>query len=105
MEYRQLGRSGLRVSTLIFGTATFGGLGPLGLWGNTDVRDARRMIDVALEAGGNMFATADSYWSGRWEEILGEALAGRRDRALISTKARRPTGTGPNDAGLSRHHL
>ena len=105
MEYRQLGRSGLRVSTLTLGTATFGGGGALGLWGNTDVAGARRLIDLCLDAGINMLDTADMYSAGRSEEIVGEALQGRRDRMLVATKARRPMGDGPNSGGLSRHHL
>jgi aryl-alcohol dehydrogenase-like predicted oxidoreductase len=105
VEYRQLGRSGLRISTLTLGTATFGGGGALGLWGNTDVAGARRLFDVCLDAGVNMLDTADAYSDGRSEEIIGEALEGRRDRMLITTKVRRPMGDGPNSAGLSRHHL
>ncbi len=105
MEYRQLGRSGLRVSTLALGTATFGGKGALGLWGATDVAGARRLIDRCVDAGVNLVDTADAYSSGLSEEILGEALQGGHADVLVATKARLRMGDGPNDAGLSRHHL
>jgi aryl-alcohol dehydrogenase-like predicted oxidoreductase len=106
MEYRLLGGSGLKVSALSFGTATFGGTNEFfKAWGETDVAEARRLIDICFEAGVNLFDTADGYSDGRSEEILGKALEGRRDRALISTKAYFPTGDGPNDRGSSRHHL
>ncbi len=106
MEYRQLGRSGLRVSTLTLGTATFGGRGALSVWGNTDVAGARRLIDLSLDAGVNLLDTADAYSDGLSEEIVGEALQGeRREKMLVATKARFPSGPGPNDAGLSRQHL
>jgi len=106
MEYRNLGASGLKVPALSFGTGTFGGTGPLfGAWGNTDVAEARRLIDVCLDAGVNLFDTADVYSNGASEEVLGEALRGRRDRALISTKTALPMGDGPNDAGASRERL
>jgi aryl-alcohol dehydrogenase-like predicted oxidoreductase len=105
MEYRQLGRSGLRVSALAMGTMTFGGRGAFAKTGATDVEGARRQIDLCLEVGVNLIDTANVYSRGLSEEILGEALAGRRDRVLVATKARFPMGEGPNDAGLSRHHL
>src|ERR671932_172870 len=105
MDYRQLGRSGLRVSALTLGTMTFGGGGQFAAVGNTDVDGARRQIDMCLDAGVNLIDTADVYSTGASEEILGEALDGRWDRVLIATKARMPMGDGPNDAGLSRHHL
>jgi aryl-alcohol dehydrogenase-like predicted oxidoreductase len=105
MEYRQLGASGLRVSALSLGTMTFGGAGKFASVGQTDVKTAKRQIDMVLDAGINLIDTADVYSNGLAEEILGEALAGRRDRLLIATKARFPMGDGPNDAGLSRHHL
>jgi len=105
MEYRQLGRSGLRVSCLTLGTMTFGGRGQFKHVGESDLDDARRQIDMALEAGVNLVDTADVYSDGLAEEIVGEALARRRDRVLLATKARFPMGPGPNDAGLSRHHL
>jgi aryl-alcohol dehydrogenase-like predicted oxidoreductase len=105
MEYRQLGRSGLRVSTLTLGTMTFGGRGNFAKVGDTDVAGARRQVDVALDAGVNLIDTADVYSAGASEEIVGEVLEGRRERVLVATKARMPMGSGPNDAGLSRHHL
>jgi aryl-alcohol dehydrogenase-like predicted oxidoreductase len=105
VDYRQLGRSGLRVSTITLGTATFGGRGDLAAWGNTDVAGARRLLDRCEDAGVNLVDTADAYSTGLSEEILGEALGTRRDRWLIATKARFSMGEGPNDAGLSRHHL
>jgi aryl-alcohol dehydrogenase-like predicted oxidoreductase len=105
MEYRQLGRSGLRVSALTLGTMTFGGADKFRNVGGSSVDEAARMLDVCLDAGVNMIDTADVYSNGLSEEILGKTLAGRRDRLLIATKARFPMGAGPNDAGLSRHHL
>ncbi|HEX9336775.1 MAG TPA: aldo/keto reductase [Pseudonocardiaceae bacterium] len=105
MEYRQLGRSGLRVSVLAMGTLTFGGRGVFAKLGNTDVTEATRQIDRALDAGVNLIDTANAYSGGLSEEILGEAMKGRWDRALVATKARMPMGTGANDAGLSRYHL
>ena len=106
MEYRLLGGSGLKVSTLSFGTATFGGTNEFfSAWGSTEVDEARRLLDICFEAGINLFDTANSYSDGRSEEILGAALQGRRDKALISTKAFFPTGDGPNDSGSSRYHL
>lgn len=105
MEYRQLGRSGLRVSTITLGTMTFGGTGAFKNVGATDVSSAERMLDMCLDAGVNLIDTADVYSNGLSEEILGTALKGRRDRLLIATKARFTMGPGPNDAGLSRHHL
>src|SRR4051794_1828475 len=105
MDYRQLGRSGLRVSALTLGTMTFGGRGAMADVGNTDVAGARRQLDMCLDAGVNLIDTADVYSAGVSEDILGEALEGRRDRLLLATKARMPMGDGPNDAGLSRHHV
>jgi aryl-alcohol dehydrogenase-like predicted oxidoreductase len=105
MDYRQLGRSGLRVSALTLGTMTFGGRGNFAKVGSTDVTDARRQVDLCLDAGINLFDTADVYSAGLSEEILGEVLEGRRDDLLVATKARMSMGDGPNDAGLSRHHL
>ncbi len=106
MEHRQLGRSGLKVPALSFGTATFGGAGEFfSRWGQSDVAEATRLVDVCLDAGVDLFDTADSYSGGASEEILGRALKGRRSRALISTKATFPTGDGPNDKGSSRYHL
>ena len=105
MEYRRLGRSGLFVSPLTLGTMTFGGSGPFNKVGSTDVAGATRQVDMCLDAGVNLFDTADIYSSGESEEILGQAVSGRRDRLLIATKARMPAGDGPNGAGLSRHHI
>lgn len=106
MEFRQLGHSGLKVPVLSFGTGTFGGRGELfSAWGNSDVAGATRLIDICLEAGVNFFDTADVYSQGASEEILGEAIAGRRNSVLISTKATFRMGDGPNDLGSSRHHL
>ena len=106
MEYRQLGGSGLKVPALSFGTGTFGGKGALfNAWGNTDVAEATRLVDICLEAGLNMFDSADVYSNGLAEEILGQAIEGRRDDVLISTKATFQCGDGPNDVGSSRHHL
>lgn len=106
MEYRQLGRSGLKVPVLSLGTGTFGGAGAMfSKWGRTDVKEATRLIDICLEAGLNFFDTADVYSSGASEEILGQAIKGRRDQLLISTKATFTMGRGPNDKGSSRHHL
>lgn len=106
MDYRFLGHSGLKVPVLSFGTGTFGGSGPLfGAWGNTNANEARRLVDICLEAGVNLFDTADVYSAGASEEVLGAALKGRRDNALISTKTSLPMGSGPNDAGSSRYRL
>ncbi len=106
MEYRNLGNSGLKVSALGLGTGTFGGQGPLfGAWGNSDVADAKRMVDICLAAGVNLFDSADVYSDGASESVLGEALAGRRHQAVVSTKVGLRTGSGPNDVGSSRQHL
>jgi aryl-alcohol dehydrogenase-like predicted oxidoreductase len=105
MRYRQLGRSGLRVSVLTLGTMTFGGKGVFAKTGETDLAGARRLVDRCIEAGINLFDTADVYSWGVSEEILGEALKGRRREVLVTTKARMTMGEGPNDAGLSRQHL
>ncbi|NVJ07641.1 aldo/keto reductase [Myxococcus sp. AM001] len=106
MDYRRLGASGLQVPVLSFGAGTFGGQGPLfGAWGDTGVNEARRMVDICIEAGVTMFDTADVYSNGASEEVLGAALQGRRQQALISTKVSLPMGDGPNDAGSSRSHL
>ena len=106
MEYRSLGSSGLKVPVLSFGAGTFGGSGPLfGAWGNTDVAEARRLVDICLEAGVNLFDTADVYSDGASEQVLGEAIKGRRQQVLLSTKTGLPLGDGPNDAGSSRLRL
>ena len=105
MKYRQLGRSGLRVSELTLGTMGFGGSGKFRDVGEIDVDGARRQVDMALDAGVNLIDTADVYSAGASEEVVGEVVKGRRDKVLIATKARFEMGPGPNDAGLSRHHL
>src|SRR5271170_2164411 len=106
MEFRQLGRSGLKVPVLSFGTGTFGGGSEFfRAWGASDVKEATRLVDICLEAGVNLFDTADVYSQGLSEEILGKAIAGRRDKVLISTKATFRMGPGPNDLGSSRIHL
>ena len=106
MEYRLLGGSGLKVPVLSFGTGTFGGATEFfKAWGTTDAAEAGRLIDICLEAGVNLFDTADIYSDGRSEEVLGKALEGKRDRSLISTKTTFRLGDGPNDVGSSRYHL
>ena len=105
MEYRQLGRSGLRVSTITLGTMGFGGSGWAAAVGQIDVDGAKRQIGLARDAGVNLFDTADVYSGGTSEEILGAALGSSRDEVLVATKVRMPMGDGPNDAGLSRHHI
>src|SRR5665213_1429948 len=106
MEYRTLGRSGFKVPVLSFGTGTFGGGGEFfKAWGQTDVAEATRLVDICLDAGLTMFDSADAYSGGAAEEILGKAIKGRRDRVIISTKAAFNAGPGPNDVGSSRFHL
>ena len=106
MEYRQLGSSGLRVPALSFGTGTFGGKGPLfSAWGQSDAAEARRLVDICLDVGVTLFDTADVYSGGASEEILGDAIRGRRDTVLISTKTGLPMGGGPQDWGASRARL
>ena len=106
MDYRQLGSSGLRVPVLSFGTGTFGGTGPLfGAWGRSDETEARRLVDVCLEAGVTLFDTADVYSNGASETVLGAAIRGRREQVLISTKTGLPMGDGPQDWGASRARL
>lgn len=105
MEYRQLGRSGLRISALTLGTMTFGGRGGFQAVGATDVAGARRQVDMCVDTGVNLIDTADVYSGGLAEEITGEVIKGRRDSLLLSTKVRMPMGGGPNDAGLSRQHI
>ncbi|MCA9802898.1 MAG: aldo/keto reductase [Cyanobacteria bacterium HKST-UBA02] len=106
MEFRQLGGSGLKVPVLSFGTGTFGGSTELfKAWGETDVKEATRLVDICLDAGVNFFDTADIYSRGMSEEILGQAIGKRRNDVLISTKATFRMGDGPNDRGSSRHHL
>lgn len=106
MEYRVLGNSGLKVPVLSFGTGTFGGKGEFfRAWGQTDVTEAKRLIDICLDAGVNLFDTADVYSQGLSEEILGKAIEGKRNDLLISTKTTFRFGAGPNDAGSSRYHI
>ena len=103
MDYRLLGRSGLKVSSLSIGTVTFGNDGS---WGNTDLKDAQRQIDLCLDHGVNLIDTSNAYNNGVSEEIIGAALVdGRRERALVATKVRFSMGKGPNDRGLSRAHI
>jgi aryl-alcohol dehydrogenase-like predicted oxidoreductase len=104
VEYRKLG--GLKVPVLSFGTATFGGVGDFfKAWGSTDVLEAKRLVDVCLASGVNFFDTANVYSSGRSEEVLGAAVAGRRSELLLGTKGTFPMGTNPNDIGSSRFAL
>ncbi len=106
MDFRQLGGSGFKVPVLTLGTATFGGGNEFfKAWGTSDVKEATRLVDISLDAGLTMFDTADVYSQGLSEQILGEAIKGRRDKVLISTKGTFRTGDGPNDVGSSRFHL
>jgi aryl-alcohol dehydrogenase-like predicted oxidoreductase len=106
MEYRKLGGSGFRVPVLSLGTGTFGGEGEFfKAWGTNGVAEAKRLVDISLEAGMNMFDSADIYSDGRAEEILGQAIKGRRDQVVISTKGTFRLGDGANDVGSSRFHL
>lgn len=106
MEFRQLGGSGFKVPVLSLGTGTFGGTNEFFKgFGETDVKEATRLVDISLDAGMNMFDSADVYSGGVAEEILGQAIKGRRERVIISTKATFRAGAGPNDVGSSRYHL
>jgi aryl-alcohol dehydrogenase-like predicted oxidoreductase len=106
MEFRQLGGSGFKVPVLSLGTGTFGaGNDFFRAWGASDVKHATHLVDICLENGLNMFDSADVYSAGAAEEILGKAIAGRRDQVIISTKATFRSGDGPNDVGSSRYHL
>jgi len=106
MEFRHLGASGFKVPVLSFGTATFGGgTDFFRKWGSSDVAEASRLVDICLEAGANLFDTADVYSRGLSEEILGQAITARRDKVLISTKSTFRMSDEPNDVGSSRHHL
>ncbi len=105
MEYRQLGRSGLKVSVLTMGTMTFGGKGPFAKVGDVSLDGVRRLIDIVADAGVNLIDTANVYSAGRSEELIGEAMPARKPGMLIATKARFPMGQGPNDRGSSRWHL
>ena len=102
---RFLGNTGLQVSALSFGTLTFGGRGRFGAMGNVGVEGARRMVDMCIDAGVNLFDTADVYSEGASEEITGQALGKKRDGVVLATKVRGRMGEGPNDVGLSRHHI
>lgn len=106
MEYRFLGNSGFKVPILGFGAATFGGKGPMfGAWGNTDIENAKRLVDICLDSGITLFDTADVYSEGASETVLGAATKGRRERIIISTKISLRNGPGVNNIGASRHHL
>jgi aryl-alcohol dehydrogenase-like predicted oxidoreductase len=106
MDYRQLGDSGFKVPVLSLGTGTFGGGGEFfKAWGSTDADGARRLLDICIDAGVTMFDSADIYSAGLAEEVLGAAMAGRRDQVIVSTKATFRSGPGPNDVGSSRYHL
>lgn len=106
MEHRRLGHSGFKVPVLSFGTGTFGGGGEFfKAWGSSDVAEATRLVDICLDHGLTMFDSADIYSAGAAEEILGQAIKGRRDRVIISTKGTFRFGESPNDVGSSRHHL
>ncbi|HWA09074.1 MAG TPA: aldo/keto reductase [Opitutaceae bacterium] len=105
METRKLGGSDFKVPVLSLGTATFGGGRGFTEWGNTDAKAATRLVDLCLEAGLNLFDSADVYSDGAAETILGAAIKGRRNRVLISTKSTFRSGPGPDDVGSSRKHL
>ncbi|MBO9204758.1 MULTISPECIES: aldo/keto reductase [Niastella] len=106
MEYRNLGRSGLKVPVLSLGTATFGGTNEFfKRWGETDIKEATRLVDLSIERGMNFFDTANVYSQGASEEILGASIKGRRDKVILATKAAFAMGEGPNDTGSSRYHL
>jgi aryl-alcohol dehydrogenase-like predicted oxidoreductase len=105
MEYRLLGRSGLKISALTLGTMTFGGEGFFAKAGNSSVAEARRIIDISRDAGINLLDTANVYSTGKSEEVIGEALEGGRKDLMIASKVRFPMGKGPNEAGLSRYHI
>lgn len=106
MEYRQLGGSGFKVPVLTLGTGTFGGQGDFfKVWGSSGVEEATRLVDISLEAGLNMFDSADNYSRGLAEEILGKAISGRREKVILSTKGTFRSGEGPNDVGSSRFHI
>src|SRR5215510_15083220 len=105
MEYRYLGRSGLKISALTLGTMTFGGEGFFAKTGNSSMQEVRRIIDISRDAGINLLDTANVYSTGRSEEMLGEALDGERKDLMVASKVRFPMGKGPNETGLSRHHI
>src|SRR5438105_15923747 len=105
MDFRNLGATGLKVSVLSFGTMSFDDRGGHNAVGSTGVEEARRLVDRCLDAGVNLFDTADVYSSGESEKVLGEALRGRRDRVVLATKVHGRMGEGPNDGGQSRSHV
>ncbi len=105
MDYRLLGATGLKISAITMGTFTFGGQGPFGMVARQGVAEARRLADLCIDHGVNLFDTANMYSTGLSEEIVGEVLEGRRDEILVTSKARMRIGPGPNDEGLSRWHL
>lgn len=106
MEYRNLGKSGLKVPLLSLGTGTFGGTNEFfQRWGETDVKEATRLVDISLERGVNFFDTANVYSQGDSESVLGAAIKGKRDKILVATKGSFQMGEAPNDKGSSRHHL
>ena len=105
MEYRRLGRAGLKVSAITMGTFTFGGQGPFGMAAKQGVREAQKLVDLCIDHGVNLFDTANMYSTGLSEQILGEVLEGRYDDVLVTSKARMRIGEGPNDEGVSRWHL
>ncbi|MEO0542914.1 MAG: aldo/keto reductase [Pseudomonadota bacterium] len=105
MQYRKLGRTGLKVSAITMGTFTFGGEGPFGMTANQGVAEAQKLVDLCIDHGVNLFDTANMYSTGLSEEIVGEVLEGRQDDIMVTSKARMPIGGGPNDEGVSRWHL
>jgi aryl-alcohol dehydrogenase-like predicted oxidoreductase len=105
MQYRTLGRSGLKVSAITMGTFTFGGEGPFGMVGKQGVAEAQRLVDLCIDHGVNLFDTANMYSTGTSETILGEVLEGRYDDILVTSKVRMRIGDGPNDEGASRWHI
>jgi aryl-alcohol dehydrogenase-like predicted oxidoreductase len=105
MEYRQLGHSGLKVSLHTLGTMNFSGEGFFGMAGSVSMKDASRMVDVAVDHGVNLFDTSNAYTTGKSEEALGQILKSRSDQLLVGTKVRFSMGTGPNEQGLSRFHI
>jgi len=105
MNYRQLGRSGLKISTHTLGTMNFSGEGFFGMAGAVGPKEARRLVDIAVDHGVNMFDTANVYTTGKSEEALGVAMQGRSDQLMVGTKVRFPMGKGPNEQGNSRWHI
>ena len=105
MNYRTLGKSGLKVSAISMGTFSFGGEGPFAAIAQQGVNEAGRLIDCCLDHGVNLIDTANMYSTGLSEEIVGEVLSSRSPDILVSSKARMRIGDGPNDEGASRWHL